>query len=100
MSWRQVAGFWMRRREEAALLEELEFHRSQIQADLEAGGMSPAEARDASRRRMGNVTLAREDAREVWIARWFDQLRLDFRCSVRSLLHQPLIALAAVLATA
>jgi putative ABC transport system permease protein len=100
MSWRRLTGLWNRYREDAALVEELEFHRSQIQADLEAQGLSPADARDASRRRMGNVTLAREDAREVWIARWLDQLRLDLRCSVRSLLHQPLIAVAAVLATA
>lgn len=100
MSWRRLAGLWTRRREDAALLEELEFHRAAIQADLEAQGVPPAEARDASRRRMGNVALAREDAREVWIARWLDQLRVDLRCSIRSLRRQPIVALAAILATA
>lgn len=100
MNWWRLAGLRTRRRDDAALIEELEFHRSQIQADLESQGMPPADARHASQRRMGNVTLAREDAREVWIARWVDQLRIDVRCGVRSLLHQPLVALAALLATA
>jgi len=100
MNWRRLASVFVRRRDEAELIEELEFHRAQIQSDLEAQGMTRADAHDASRRRMGNTTLAREDVREVWIARWIDQLRLDVKCSVRSLLGQPLIAATAVLATA
>jgi putative ABC transport system permease protein len=100
MHWRRLAALLTGRRADAELLEELEFHRAQIQSDFEAQGMSRADARDASRRRMGNVTLAREDVREVWVARWIDQLRLDVRCGLRSLAKQPLITLAAVLATA
>jgi putative ABC transport system permease protein len=100
MNWRRLAALLTGRRADAELIEELEFHRAQIQSEFEAQGMSRADARDASRRRMGNLTLAREDAREVWVARWIDQLRLDLRCGVRSLVKQPLITLAAVLATA
>src|SRR3954453_12852126 len=100
MNWRRLAGLWTRRRDDAGLIEELEFHRAQIQAELESQGMSPADGRHASQRRMGNLRLAREDAREVWIARWVEQFRIDVRCGVRSLLHQPLVALAALVATA
>ena len=35
------------------------------------------EARYASRRTLGNVTLAREDARSVWIWPWLDSVRQD-----------------------
>jgi putative ABC transport system permease protein len=100
MSWQRIKGLFTRRREDRDLIEEIEFHRAAIQSELESKGMSEADARDASRRAMGNVTLAREDAREVWIARWADQCLLDLRCGVRSLLHQPLLTLSAILATA
>lgn len=100
MSWRRIAGLLRWRHADADLIEEIEFHRATIQADLEAQGLPPTEARDASRRAMGNITLAREDAREVWIWRWADQLQLDLRCSARGLLQQPLVAIAALLATA
>ena len=39
------------------------------QAELERSGLPPREAADASRRALGNVTLAREDARAVWVWR-------------------------------
>lgn len=100
MIWRRLKALWTRRRDDQALIEELEFHRAQVQADLEAQGTPAAEARDASRRTMGNTMLAREDAREAWVARWADQLLLDVRCGARSLRQQPILTLAAILATA
>jgi hypothetical protein len=42
------------------------------QAKLEAGGMSAEAAPTQSRRTLGNHTLAREDARQIWIGMWLE----------------------------
>src|SRR5262244_3714385 len=54
-----------RNRADAELAEEIEFHRAM---------MNPATRRD-----LGNVTLAREDARAVWIWPWLESLWQDSR---------------------
>jgi predicted permease len=73
---RRLIHFWRRRREADALAEELEMHRHLRQAQLEAQGMCEADAAKTSRRLMGNTTLARDDARDVWAGRlgaaWLD----------------------------
>jgi hypothetical protein len=48
------------------LAREIESHRALAQDALESSGVSPAEARRRSMAQMGNVTLARERARDVW----------------------------------
>ena len=59
-------SYWVRaRREAAALREEIEFHRSMTQAQMERDGLTPDEATFAARRQMGNVAIAREDANAV-----------------------------------
>ena len=54
-----------------------------------ARGMSPHEARYAALRRFGSVTLAREEARDVWIPAWLDQLRQDLRYAFRMFRRRP-----------
>ena len=44
-----------------------------------ARGMSPEDARYAALRKFGNVTLASEEVRAVWIPVWLDQFRQDVR---------------------
>ena len=56
--------------------------------------------RHASRRVMGNITLAREDARAVWIAPWLDGVRQDAAYRVRSLRRNPRFAAAVILVCA
>ena len=70
------------RRMEAEFAEELETHRLLAQQrELQAGA---ADAAAASRRVMGNVTLAREDARAQWIAPWLDSVWQDAMYALRS----------------
>src|SRR5262245_10364659 len=85
---------------EAELREELEFHRAERQARLEQSGMPSHEAADASRRHMGNITLAREDARGIWIAPWLESLWQDLGYAWRGLRRSPAYASAAALTLA
>jgi len=81
--------YWLERgRRDAELAEEIEFHRSQLARD----GGSSAE--------MGNTTLAREDARAVWIWPWLESLWQDATYGVRTLRRQPGFTIAALLALA
>ncbi|HET9359148.1 MAG TPA: ABC transporter permease [Vicinamibacterales bacterium] len=89
--------YWLRQdNHEAALAEELEFHRAMKQQDLEADGLAPEHARFAAHRAMGNVTLAREDSRAQWIWPWLESVGQDTRIAVRALLRQPGFTLLSV----
>jgi predicted permease len=74
------ARYWLNRSRHAAeLAEEMELHRS-----LTSG------------RAFGNVTLAREDARGVWIRPWLETGWQDLRYAGRALVREPGFALLAV----
>jgi predicted permease len=89
--------YWLQHRElDAALHEELEFHRALKQQELEAAGMSNSDAQLAARREVGNATLAREDARRVWIWPWLESVWQDTAYAVRSLRRQPGFTLVSV----
>ena len=83
-------------RREAELREEIEAHRAYRQESLERDGLASREAASASHRALGNVTLAVEDAREVWAVRTIDHVRQDFRAAVRGLRKSPGFALVAI----
>jgi len=70
---------------DAELREEIESHRAHRQDAFERTGLAPPSAASASRRAMGNVTLAIEDVREVWILRLLDSARQDVRDAIRGL---------------
>ena len=63
--------------------EEIAFHRA----------MSGAAA-------FGNATLAREDARAVWLAPWLESIGQDARYAVRALRRQPVFAACAIVIVA
>jgi predicted permease len=73
--------------------EEMAFHREMLtRRSLGEDG--------AGSRAMGNVTLAREDARAVWMGRWIEEGWQDARYAVRSMSRQPAFALAAIVIVA
>jgi predicted permease len=74
---------------DADLAEEIEFHRAMKQQELEARGIEPTEARFAAQRALGNVGLAREDARAVWIWPWLEGMWQDAAYVVRAFRRQP-----------
>lgn len=76
----------LHRRMEAELAEEMEFHRALL---AESG---------AARAVIGNTTLAREDARAVWIWPWLESLWQDVAYGIRTLRRQPGFTLTALVA--
>ena len=90
--------YWLGARRQAAdLAAELDDHRARLQAALEADGIPPGDAAIRSRRAMGNVTLAREDARHVWIAAAIERVWADVRYGTRALRREPSFAATALL---
>jgi predicted permease len=63
-------------------------------------GMEPEEARHAAHRSFGNVGLAQEDSRGVWLYRWFDDFGKDLRFAVRMLLKNRGFSAIAILSLA
>jgi putative ABC transport system permease protein len=83
-------------RHDADLREEIETHRALRQAALERDGVRPDDAVLESRRAMGNLPLALEDARDVWAVRVLDQAGHDVRDAVRGLRKDPGFAIVAI----
>jgi putative ABC transport system permease protein len=85
-----------RSRHEADLRDEIEAHRAHRQDALERDGLASEAAARASRRAMGNVTLALEDARDVWTSGALDGLAQDVRIAGRGLRRNPVFALVVI----
>ncbi len=79
---RRLRYFLRQRQLDRELAEEIEFHRA-------AGGDGPV---------MGNITMAREDARAVWIWPWLQSIWQDVSYAFRGFRRQPGFAALSVLA--
>jgi putative ABC transport system permease protein len=97
---RRLAFWYGSQRQAEDLAAEMEDHRARLQAGYEADGFSPAEAAARSRRAMGNVTLAREDARGVWVFEAVERVWHDALYGLRGLSREPGFTLAATLTLA
>ncbi|MGJ5820315.1 ADOP family duplicated permease [Paludibaculum fermentans] len=67
------------------LRDEMEFHIESMAEEFVAGGMGEDEAQAAARRRFGNMTQQAEDARGVWLVRWWSDLVQDLRYAFRGM---------------
>jgi putative ABC transport system permease protein len=94
---RRLAHLFRRSRADADLAEEIESHRAMLQDGFEARGLTPKDAARASRRALGNFTLAREDARQVWLWQWIDSVGQDLAYACRGLRRQPGFAATALI---
>lgn len=88
---------WRRRKNRERELER------EIRADLELeaaeqqeNGLSAQEARYAAQRAFGNTTFVKEQVREMWSWRWFEDLITDIRHSMRHLRRSPGFLIATV----
>ena len=94
--FRRLLYFLFRSRHDVDLREEIEAHRMLRQDALERNGLAPEDAAHASRRALGNVTLAIDEVRDIWTIRLIDSLELDVRLAFRGLRKSPGFALVAI----
>ncbi len=93
---RRLRYLLQRDRHERELDDELRFHLEMKRRELESRGVDRATAAAAARRALGNLPLAREHVRDVWIAPWLQSVAQDIRFAGRLLLRERGFTLAVV----
>jgi len=63
---RKLSWLLQRRRKEAELRDELQFHLEQEADERQAQGVDKEQAKWAARRDLGNVTRVKENTRATW----------------------------------
>ena len=101
MSWRRFRKIVQRAlffpaQADRDLDDEIRFHLAE-EARLQAErGLSPADAEAAAKRAFGNVPLAKETTRAVWVSTACEQFVQDLRFGCRILTRSPAISITAV----
>ncbi len=86
------------RRFNAELKDELDVHRAMAEDELRVSGGAPDDVQRQAARQIGNVTLARESARGVWLAPWLESVWQDVRHAVQTLaMHRGFTVTAAAM---
>ena len=79
------------------LRDEIRAHLEMAAADRVDRGETPAEARAAAQRQLGNISQIQEATRDVWGRRWIGQLRQDVGYALRLFRRNPGFAVVAIL---
>ncbi|MEO8619819.1 MAG: ADOP family duplicated permease [bacterium] len=88
--WIERVRDWRRRDTlDDELAEELQFHRERLERDARVQGASADQVPSVARRKLGNITRMREEARERWSIPWLDHLQQDVRYALRGLRRSP-----------
>src|SRR5262249_4450938 len=82
------------------LKEEIEFHRAMKREEFEHGGLSRENSVIASNRSMGNVVIAGEDSRGVWIWPVLEHFYQDVHYAFRTFRKTPAFTLGAIVSLA
>ena len=93
---RRLTAVLRRRRLDAELADEIRLHLELRRQALIDGGLEPAAAEREARRLFGNVTVIREETRDMWTLPALDSMLQDVRYALRLLRRAPLFALVAV----
>jgi predicted permease len=88
-AWLRAKALAKRKRLERDLEEELQFHLAKRAEKNRSLGLGADDARVAARQRFGNVTLVKEDCREMWVFTWTETLWQDVRYAARILAKNP-----------
>jgi predicted permease len=101
MSWRRLRivtrALFPRAQADRDLDEEIRFHLTEEARLQGERGMSADAAAAAARRLFGNVALAKEDTRAVWVATALEQFFQDLRFGCRILTRSPGVSATAVI---
>jgi predicted permease len=98
--WREVlrrAEYLLRRKRfDAELEDEIQFHVESRSEELIQSGMARGAAMAQARREFGGGAVVREETRAAWQFRWLEDLAGDIRYAARSLRRNPAFALTAI----
>src|SRR5580704_15596303 len=89
--FRKIIAVLRRGRLDRELAEEMETHRAMLEEGLEQAHDGPNTAK-----LMGNVTLAREESREIWTFRQLEWIAQDSRHALRGLRRSPVFTVMAI----
>jgi hypothetical protein len=95
--FRKLAWLAKRHAREDQLDVELQFHLAEELEELRERGLAEADARQAARRELGNLTALREETRAAWGWTPLEHVVQDLRYAARTIRRNPAFAILAVL---